>query len=865
MKERLGSITDLNLKAVETDKSLGSILSDVRGVKIDNLITRLHYTAGMAFKASTEIRNLTEAIGNYNLAVGAARNLKLARIDESGESHMYEKRGAKKSAVEKRLEDWFFDRSAFFMLRYRMYSQILDGIFYSLADVVMGRSRAKLADALGELTAVAFTSSQRKQAEFAANVFSMKLWNVTAEECLNAMSSTASAFDVNRVGFDNIRRMNEAAIRFGKLSKLSAEKSADLMTGIVLQLMTRFPEDVSELLKSGHAARVKDYGVVDLGGLTEKIAAQSAKAIQISTVWGPGIAGAFKYMLPELLEKGWNIPAALSLLGSIKDAGFPAEQIGRATKETFLSAPADFARTILWATDRWEAAGDDMTKAEAKSLNEEKVRILTKTIQKWFSDPELFQKNMPILGEALRLAEKKGALPVEDLGLSKYFMSVTRTLTTEGSMSRFKEQMELINKADYDEVASMAAEMLDDAGTAWARISNSFSRFFQTMADSPLSHSIADPISVSLDFLSAYSALPRMLQARGLKYEEAIQAFEKEYQKPFEAMFGEYLTRELREGIGKAYGEVWDIMIMPEYFALGFNFQNKLLKQSLAGIKKALPWNWGRDDSETGFIPLMPNTSKMLEKLINPFEFDWDVPGKFLYAIVEDMYGSVQSTISKVWKLMNETYEMGAWVLGKLGWLFEKLADFLFWPAQVAYKMFYPDASEKPGSLASTSLPQLDQLTDPEVEAYESNVAFLEWIKGIWKNEPIAPATMQGPISDEGMAGAKTEEMSRLAPDEPKDDYYEETTLLNRRLRGAGMDQYSIMPQQVPAASQVPVFLQNYSVPSGPRDESPIQIENRLIIDGRELAHIISEIIQRNRITNYQAFGADPFGYNTAI
>lgn len=58
--------------------------------------------------------------------------------------------------------------------------------------------------------------------------------------------------------------------------------------------------------------------------------------------------------------------------------------------------------------------------------------------------------------------------------------------------------------------------------------------------------------------------------------------------------------------------------------------------------------------------------------------------------------------------------------------------------------------------------------------------------------------------------------------------------------------------------SGVPTQLSSY-------DGSPIQIENRLLLDGRELAFVIAEIIQRNRAVNGQGFGGDPFGFNTGL
>ena len=862
LNEKLSSIGELNRHAVETNKTLGSILSDAKNSGIDNLIARLHHTAGLAFKAAGELNRLTAAVDGYNKSVGAAQNMKLTRVvDSSGEPFFKERRGSSKMETENQISEFFFDKSAFFMLRYRLYSSILDAIFYGMVDIGMGRSRSKIADALGELTAVAFTGAQKKQAEFAANVFSMKLWNVTTEEYLNALSATASAFDVNNIGFENMKRMNEAALRFGKLSKLSAEKSADLMTGIILQLMTRLPSDVNERLKSGLRANVKDYGEVDLGGLSEKIAAQSAKAIQISTVWGPGIAGAFKYMLPELLEKGWSIPAALALLGSIKDAGFPAEQIGRATKETFLSAPADFAKTILWATDRWETEGEGMPKGTAKALNEEKTRILTKTVQEWFADPELFRRNMPLLGEALRLAEKKGALPVEDLGLSKYFMSVTRTLTTAGAMERFREQMQIINRANYDEVSYMAAEMLDDAGTAWARISNSFTRFFQAMADSPIAHSIADPVSQSMDFLTLYSTLPRMLKARGLNHEEALKAFETEYEKPFEAMFGQYLTSELRQGIDKAYGGSWDIMIFPEYFALLDDFLNEQVKSIHSSVKKALPWNWGKDEKDMGYLPFMPKASKALDRLINPFEADWSDAGKFLSGLVEDVYDNMSYVVTEVWAGIKWVYELGGKLVDGIGTLLNWLTETLTWPLSTIYSMITGKGGDKGTSTLSPYVSSVTGLpVDPGMMTFQEQPSIYSRVKDWWNNAETAGETLAKPGLTEGLTD-ETESLRRKLTDSGIPG----TADMNPEAPISTGGEDRVMPPQLPASSWIPMFLQNYPVQPSAGQDTPIQIENRLIVDGRELAYIISEIIQRNRIRNYQSFGSDPFGYDMAI
>lgn len=773
-------LAEVHTRALESNWTLQDILSDKKVKGVDNLVARLHSTAGLAFKATQEINRLTAAVRAYNTEVGAARGIRSPFTQPGSSGGRTPKESVipladvtgKGGKVGDSIADSFLDKSAFFMLRYRMYSAALDAGFYTMNDILLGRSRQELAKGLADLSAVAFTSAQKKQTEYAAQQFSMRFWNTTTEEYVGAMSETASAFEIDKIGFSNLQRMNEAAIKLGKLSKMGAEQAADLMSGIVLQVMNRLPEQVRDALNRGASADVKGYGVTDIGGIAEKIAAQSAKAIQLSTVWGPGIAGAFKYMLPELMEKGWDVSAALAFLGATKSQGFPAEQIGRATKELFLSAPLDFARAMLMSTERWADETQGYTKAEAKELNEKRTKLLGKAIiDKVFSDPDKFQENMPKLYQFVKSAESKwGKFAVEDMGFSKYFMSVFRMMGQQGTMDTFKFHRQAIDKAEYSAMTEMVVEQLDDAGTAWMRISSSFTRFYQTMADSQFAHGVAKPVSYIMDFFTTYAQVPKLMaklsREQGWSREGAIKHFDEGLRKPLEAMYGKTATDIiLKNYLNK---DSWAKQILGSsgvltgpFLEVGYDF----LREAVWGNREKI--------AQTGGNPWADITQ--------PFE----VMNTWGQKASEAVVNFFQTIIDYVRSFIS----------------FDKIA-----------KWFNGDSGNQ--TPATELAKGWDQWFSEKMQSAKNYI--------FGPGQEVATQTI--PDTDTTLGAGILQQPEKLPP------------LLNQQW--PGYQPLSATPVQISQA-----------------DEQPIQIENRLILDGRELAYVIAEIIQRNRATNYAIFG----------
>ena len=803
---QLTNLSTMHTTAVDASKSLNSILTDKKVSSMDNLVSRLHATAGLAYKATSEIEKLTVAVAAYNQAVGAAGGMKFNFVKDKDPNKVTpvgtpgDK--TKEPKKDKDLVDQFLDKSAFFMFRYRMYSAAFDAAQYSVKDLLLGGSRQKLAKDLGELSGLQFTSGQKKQTEYAAMMFSMKFWQTSTEEYVKAMSMTASAFDINSIGFENLRRMNEAVLKFGSLSKLGAEKSAELLSGVVLSIVSRLPQETRDALNKGLTADVKGYGNTDLGGMVETIAARSAKAVQISSLWGPGIASAFKYMLPELLEKGWDVTAALSMLGALKNQNFRPEQIGRATKDLFLSTPTAFAKAYLMANNLWEEGGVEgslLSEGDANKINKMRTAKLGDWITKnLFSDPDMFMAAMPVLGESVRKAEEKGKRFVEDMGFSKYFASVLRQFMEPGTMDEFKKFKAIIASAEYDDLAKMMVEQIQDAGTAWERITGAFNRFYQAAADSPVAHQIAGPIADFMNYQTLYLQIPKTLRTKGNEtLADAMKDFDKNYRGTLEAMYGKEAVKKMTDGISASYKQGdWTVLffgaadVWKKLSGLDFDTESyweswKSVGELFVSIGKSLDW--------------LNQTPVMLKQLISE-----------LFPQLGEMEDYIVSQMVKV----KEFFER---VIDSIVSLIYSIPDLIMGKIGIGL----------PGKTDSVNASQggwWDSFTD-------SLSGAKNWFLGL--PSPAQAVAVQDNV---------------------------DTTIGKSILEN---------PESLPSmfAPKLPGYTPLSGVPMQLSDASdqPIHIENRLIVDGRELAYIISEIIQRNRAVNYQGFGGDPFGYNTGI
>lgn len=418
-------------------------------------------------------------------------------------------------------------------------------------DVLMGRSRKEMAHALGELSAVSFDPIDKAKTEAAARTFSTKFWTVTAEQYTQAMSQTASAFDVKEVGFENLRKMNEAVLQFGMLSKMKGESAAQMMSQWTRTLLTYQSKDVRGALESGGRADVPGYGNVDLGDFSTKIVSQMTAAIEKSNIWGPGISAAARHSLPTLLNQGWDVPSALSFYGALVDVGFQPAQGGRGIKDIFTRFTTDASRAMLMGMGKWQdplearAAGGDA--AQARLNNEMKLKALSPIVGQIMSNPESMARFLPMLGQWTKDAQGKGFRLTEDMKFSKYFLQIIQSIMKEGFQERMlKLREEIASKGIPEDMANTALATLDDAGTAWQRISTGMSNFFQTIADTKWAHRIASGLSAPFNINTAAMQMDKLIRMEKLSPDEAAKRID-DNKGFFESIYGVQNTFALRE------------------------------------------------------------------------------------------------------------------------------------------------------------------------------------------------------------------------------------------------------------------------------------------------------------------------------
>lgn len=530
-----------------------------------SLTDKLERLVRPARDATTAMNELTSAVGKYNGAIASSGNLapKLSRASTPGGlSHTTDTvqpdRGSKWSP--------FGMGSLGFMARWWGAYQAAHLAKLGITDVMLGKSREELAAGLGELSSVSFTPSQKKQTEMAAQQFSSRFWTTTTEQYVQAMSQTASAFSIGDLGFEPLRKMNDAVLAFGMISKIKPEAASELMSQNLRAVLAFQPKNVREMLETGGAATVKGYekfGDLDMGSLMEKMAGQYSKAIEISSIWGSGIANTFRHSLPVMLNMGWNPAAALALAGTAKDLGFHAGQAGRGFKDLFTSFPTSAAKSILMGSGHWQdetkirASGDSEGARQAHLQNQMLLKEITPLIAQQMSTPEGMRRIMPIIGRFTKLAQKQGWRVIEDMGASKNFLPIIQAFQQGGALERFNEMMQKVSGDNVDaEMYAKAKATLDDAGTAWQRISGAVSNYFEAIADTDLAHkaaSIFDIFNEGATEMRLKQAMTKMT-AEGRMPQEKTAFIENMYPR-WKDKFGEEKADQLR-ALGYHLGEI---------------------------------------------------------------------------------------------------------------------------------------------------------------------------------------------------------------------------------------------------------------------------------------------------------------------
>ena len=236
-----------------------------------------------------------------------------------------------------------------YMIQWRALSAAIQGGKYAFTDILAGGSREKMAGALGELSAVGFNKQQKGMAERSARDYTSKFYDTSAVDVVKAMSQTASAYSVEKLGVSMISRMNEAAMNAAKLSKMPEEAMAEVLSKFTNSYLSSMDKATYKALQSGERANVRGYGNVNIAEMYEKTSAMLAKTIEVSNIWGKQVGEFMQYAGPVMAQRGWDPATMMAYAGVMSDLGFKGQKSGRAMKDTLTGSAEDFARLMLYS------------------------------------------------------------------------------------------------------------------------------------------------------------------------------------------------------------------------------------------------------------------------------------------------------------------------------------------------------------------------------------------------------------------------------------------------------------------------------------------------------------------------------------
>ena len=670
-------------------KGSGSIGAAARSAELFN--KAITETPAKASAATNALNQLTSAVTAYNTAMGTAKTSQInpMKVDRSGNVIPFQQqkgggggggRGGKQAPDDTGsiFYDTIIGKAPWFMLRYRLYSELLSGLNYSLVDIGLGRSRQKLAASLGELSPLGFDQNLKKDTEFAGKLFSQKFWTVSAESYAAAMTQTASAFDVQTVGFANLQKMNEASLKVSMISKMSVEKTAELMTKTMLGFMNQLPSEVSSQLQKGLKADVKGYGNVDLGGLAQGMAAQIGKTIAVSSIWGPGVQSSFRYLLPSVLQRGWSLPSALALVGATADVGFQPGQGGRGQKDLFEGEGNPMAKMIMQSFGLMRDTKNPNLTGEQRKANkfhneQWETAIKSKLVNKMMSNEEDAPRFLEWIGAISKDLEAQGFDIVKNFGVSKQWTALFRSVTTGAFRRRLEEVQSKIANSTDAALTKVVEETLLDAGTAYEKVAGSFQNLSTSLADWPGAHKIAGAISRPLSFLTIMIEAQKAILRNPAEWDgEKIWKWSLEYQDQFSEQFGSEGAKMIRdkmysalrtgkeapiidsfiEGlllnptspVGKAAKSIWDFLKPGKTAEEDLKDFVDLAKSINSYI---LPWNWGESTENATVFPRKISGT--------------DLPS--MWDAASDFVGSVANSVNDFGNIINDGI---SWVASKL-------------------------------------------------------------------------------------------------------------------------------------------------------------------------------------------------------
>ncbi|MGO8880643.1 MAG: hypothetical protein ACLPVO_09425 [Desulfomonilaceae bacterium] len=760
------------------------------------LNTALESTPGRATAAAEALGKLSAAVGAYNAQMSLAVRQSKVPIAPN----MVAPAGSKGGGAATGSMFPGLGRVPGYMLGWRLASEGLRAAHYAISDIILGKSRAGLSKGLGELSAVGMDSGQKAQMEFSAKQFSQKFWTVSAEKYVEALSYTASGFDINAIGSSNLLKLHEASMKMSMVAKMSADKSAAMMTKSVLAIISQLPSEIADKLRQGLSAEVPHFGKVTIGELGEKLTAQYLKAMKTTMMWGPDIQNAFKYALPNFLEMGWSPAGALAFTGSLVNAGFHAGQSGRGIKDIFVKEEETFAKIFVKGGGYWgeEGAfdrntGRQLTGIERKINKENNRRYLEAgraLVHKYLQTPETAAELLSAAGVYYRKLTdpaQGGKETSKSLGVSTQFQPLFLMYTKKSFEDEMVKAKERIEHASYKDTDEIVKKSIEDVGSSYARIMNAFDNLSTSLADYPGAHWIASGVTKQLDYTRTLIDLQKKAIAEHWDNAQINKWIDENDQDLMET-FGQKRLDILRYETQRAAKDKNVRWFWP---TVGSHMQT--------AIGYGLPWNWGNESEEQ-------NRMSPLKALWQGLTFQgagglnsWGTTNNFLQG-VDEIVGGIGKSIGS----LPESFDQGR--------------DYI----RASISDFYESATQPFKDATAYIDSSWQGIQDAVMAPFRKFQELGDWFTGGGKEVPAPPI----PQTQERLPGPYQQ------PVEPEFNPFR-------------------FGSYVPPQQSIHITL----------TQEPLNVQSHLHLDGRILAMAVSDIIQQNRDVNYQTYGADPMGF----
>ncbi|MBI5571156.1 MAG: hypothetical protein HY914_14525 [Desulfomonile tiedjei] len=345
----------------------------------------------------------------------------------------------------------------------------------AMGNMVLGTEREKIAPELRDLAAISLDRKQRTAVELQAQAFTRKYpAGSTIKDYMSAYSEAGSSFSIDHPAFKNkglleLGKMTQASLVLGASSKMPASQAAETLMGAVHAVQAQMSAKERESYDTGQ----KSYS-----GLTEKIAAQLTKAIEVSSAWGKDFKYGFSYSLPTMLQAGWKLENLVGVLGAAKTAGYTGQRSSRALKSIFEGETTDLAKLMFTGHSDPAVAEKfmNLSNAQRKQLAQSMAPVIR---QKLSQDPF---GTLGELGALIKKTEDRKIGIVERLGITKEFIGQLRTFTSPSFLKSAREVSDASGAIEtLDEAKARLEEVGKDTAYTSARLTEGMSAFWQNI------------------------------------------------------------------------------------------------------------------------------------------------------------------------------------------------------------------------------------------------------------------------------------------------------------------------------------------------------------------------------------------------